>query len=168
MRMTGDLGLDAVIICASSRTKSIANDAMKMCRKQGRVVAVGIVRMDLERMPFFLNELDFRFSRGHGPGARATTTTKSRGAISVRYVRWTEKRNMEEVARLMAEGRIRLDDIIGEVFPVEDAPEAYAKIMNGEMKSKSASLLGIQGLRNQGGPEKHKLCRGARPKRPGP
>ncbi|MBN2301070.1 MAG: bi-domain-containing oxidoreductase [Lentisphaerae bacterium] len=140
LMMTDGLGLDSVIICAASKDKSIANNAMKMCRKQGRVVAVGIVRMDLERMPFFVNELDFRFSRGHGPGARDDNYEIKGMDYPYGYVRWTEKRNMEEVARLMAEGRLSVTPLIGEVFSIDEAPVAYEKILSGQMQS-VASLI---------------------------
>ncbi len=140
LQLTGGRGLDAVVICASSGDRAVANDAMKMCRKQGRVVAVGIVKMDLERMPFFVNELDFRFSRGHGPGSRDESYEVKGIDYPYGYVRWTEKRNMEEVARLMALGKIRLDGLVGEVVPVDEAPQAYQKLSEGTLKGVAALI----------------------------
>jgi len=43
-------------------------------------------------------------------------------------VRWTEKRNMEAVLALQADGRIDLRDLVEEVVTVEDAAEAYDRL----------------------------------------
>lgn len=67
--ITEGQGADITMITASSSQPTIANQAMQMTRKQGRVTFIGIVNMDLERKPFFLNELDLCFSRAYGPGS---------------------------------------------------------------------------------------------------
>ena len=50
--------------------------------------------------------------------------TKCKDAITNRYVRWTEKRNMEEFLRLVALGRVDLQHYYS-WFVLEDAPHAY-------------------------------------------
>lgn len=144
MELTDGIGADAVIICASSKDKTIANQALKMSRKQGRVIAVGIVPMELERMPFFRNELDFRFSRGHGPGSYDESYEVKGIDYPIGYVRWTENRNMGEFLRLLSEKRIDVKPLIGEVFPIEKASEAYQRIQSGTMKS-IAALIRYEG-----------------------
>ncbi len=138
--LTGNFGADAVIICAASKDSLIANQAMKMSRKQGRVVFVGIVKMDLERMPFFRNELDLRFSRAYGPGSYDSDYDAGRIDYPKHYVRWTEKRNLEEFIQLMAEGRVKVNTLIGGVFQLDDAQKAYDSISDGSLL-KTAALL---------------------------
>jgi len=135
LRMTSGKGADATIICAVSKDPVVANNAMKMTRKQGRVVFVGIVKMDLERMPFFLNELDLAFSRAFGPGSYDEAYEKGRIEYPYQYVRWTEKRNLAEVIRLIEEERISIEPLIDCVHPLDEAQSAFDKIRSGNMES---------------------------------
>ncbi|MBN1227915.1 MAG: bi-domain-containing oxidoreductase [Deltaproteobacteria bacterium] len=140
LSMTGGFGADAVIVCAASKDPSIANQAMKMTRKQGRVVFVGIVNMDLERMPFFRNELDLRFSRAYGPGSYDAEYESGRIDYPQHYVRWTEQRNLAEFIRLLQEGRIQVQPMIGGIFPVGETQNAYDQLNNGTLPGISALL----------------------------
>ena len=135
LRMTSGKGADAAIICAVSKDPVIANNAMKMTRKQGRVVFIGIVKMDLERMPFFLNELDLAFSRAYGPGSYDEAYEKARIEYPYQYVRWTEKRNLAEVIRLVEEERIKIEPLIDSVHLLDEAQIAFDKIRSGNMES---------------------------------
>ncbi|MFC1524203.1 bi-domain-containing oxidoreductase [Thermodesulfobacteriota bacterium] len=139
--LTGGFGADAVIICAGSKEPIIANQAMKMSRKQGRVVFVGIVKMDLERMPFFRNELDLRFSRAYGPGSYDRDYDTGRIDYPQHYIRWTEERNLAEFLRLIREGRVNVQPLIGGTFPVEQAQEAFDKVTQGSLETGIAALL---------------------------
>jgi predicted dehydrogenase/threonine dehydrogenase-like Zn-dependent dehydrogenase len=140
LSMTGGFGADAVIICAASKDPTIANQAMKMSRKQGRVVFVGIVKMDMERMPFFRNELDLRFSRAYGPGSYDAEYESGRIDYPQHYVRWTEQRNLAEFLRLLQEDRVRVQPMIGGIFPVEEAQKAYDQLNDGTLPGISALL----------------------------
>jgi len=142
---SGGFGADTVIICASSNDPVVANQAMKMCRKQGKVVFVGIVKMDLERMPFFRNELDLRFSRAYGPGSYDRAYETGRIDYPQHYVRWTEERNLEEFLQLMSEGRVQVDLFSRDNFAVEKAQEAYDAIARGSV----AVVLEYPGARDQ-------------------
>jgi predicted dehydrogenase/threonine dehydrogenase-like Zn-dependent dehydrogenase len=135
LRITNGKGADSTIICAFSKEPVIANNAMKMTRKQGRVVFVGLVKMDLERMPFFVNELDLSFSRAYGPGSYDSAYEKGRVDYPYHYVRWTEKRNLEEVIRLIKDDRIKIEPLIDSVFPLDEVQAAFDKIKAGDMKS---------------------------------
>ena len=133
-------GADRVIICAASKESTIANQAMQMCRKQGRVVAVGIVKMDLERMPFFRNELDFVFSRAYGPGSYNDDYEKGRTDFPYEYVRWTEQRNLAEFIRLVEEKRINIEPLIDRDFSLDEVQGAFDQIKAGKLK-KVAALI---------------------------
>jgi len=135
LRITGGKGADRTVVCAVSQDPSIANNAMKMTRKQGRVVFIGVVKMDLERMPFFLNELDIVFSRAYGPGSYDDSYEKGRTTYPYAYVRWDEKRNLSEVLRLMEDGRLQVGPLIDAILPLEEAQTAIDRIRSGQMKS---------------------------------
>ncbi len=145
LRITQGKGADATLICAYSTKPDLANNAMKMTRKQGRVVFVGLVKMDLERKPFFLNELDLSFSRAYGPGSYDAAYEDGRVEYPYHYVRWTEKRNLEEVLRLIADQKLHLDPLIDSVMPLDQVQQAFEKIQSGNMKS-VAMVLSYPGL----------------------
>ena len=133
MNLTGGYGADKVIICAASKDASIANQAMKMARKQGVVVFVGIVKMDLERMPFFRNELDIRFSRAYGPGVMEPAYEKGSVDYPRHYIPWTQQRNLAEFLRLISVGKLAVGSMIGGIFDVDDAQTAYKKLFDGSL-----------------------------------
>ena len=135
MRITGGKGVDKTLICAVSKNPEIANNAMKMTRKQGKVVFVGIVKMDLERKPFFLNELDLSFSRAYGPGSYDEAYETGRIEYPYHYVRWTEKQNLAEIMRLMEDNKLNVENLIDSVYPLENAQNAFDKIRSGDMNS---------------------------------
>jgi len=135
LRITGGKGADRTVICAVSKDTAIANNAMKMTRKQGKVTFIGIVKMDLERMPFFLNELDLSFSRAYGPGSYDDAYEKGRVDYPYQYVRWTEHRNLDEVIRLIEDKKIDIKPLIDATFPLEEAQQAIDRLRRGEMKS---------------------------------
>lgn len=145
LRITGGKGTDRTIICAVSKDPDIANNAMKMTRKQGRVTFIGIVNLDLERMPFFLNELDLSFSRAYGPGSYDDTYEKGRVDYPYQYVRWTEQRNLDEIIRLIADEKISVKPLIEDTLSLEEAQTAFDRIKTGQMKS-VAMLLSYPGV----------------------
>src|SRR5262249_28461800 len=56
---TGGLGADAVIVTAATPDHELISQAMKACRKKGRVVLVGDVGLNLKRVDMYAKELDF-------------------------------------------------------------------------------------------------------------
>ncbi len=131
--LSGGYGADCVIICTASSKPDIANQAMKMARKQGKVVFVGLVKMDLERMPFFQGELDLRFSRAYGPGVMDPDYEAGRLEYPRQFVRWTQRDNLAEFLRLIEQKRIDVDPLIGGAFDVNDAQQAYDQLYSGEL-----------------------------------
>lgn len=140
LALTDAKGADSTLICAVSSDPVIANNSMKLTRKQGKVVFVGIVKMELERKPFFLNELDLRFSRAYGPGSYDDAYERGRIDYPYEFVRWTEKRNLEEVIRLMSTGHLNMAPLIDKVYPVAEAQAAFDSLTDGSMKSVAALL----------------------------
>src|SRR5206468_6841041 len=67
-RVTRGLLADAVLVCAQSSAPEVANLAMRLCRRKGRVVIIGDVRLDLDRSLMYEKELDLLISTSYGPG----------------------------------------------------------------------------------------------------
>jgi predicted dehydrogenase len=125
---TGKNGVDATIICASSDSPEIINSSMEITRRQGRVVVVGYVKLDIHPKNFLYNEIDLRYSRAYGPGSYHASYEKGRVDYPFGYVRWTEKRNLEEFIRLVAIGAVNPEPLIAGVYPVESAQEPFDAI----------------------------------------
>ena len=70
-------------------------------------------------------ELDFLISTSYGPGRYDPVYEEEGHDYPIGYVRWTENRNMEEYLRLLADGRVSLDGLGEETFPVDRRREAY-------------------------------------------
>ena len=125
------VGLDAVIITASTSSNKPVEDALNFVRERGRVVVVGSVGMNIPREPFYEKEGDFLISRSYGPGRYDIRYEEKGQDYPIAYVRWTERRNMQAVLNMMAEGRLRIKPLITHRFPVDRAEEAYSVIKEG-------------------------------------
>lgn len=129
MKLTGNIGADAVLIYAASASSSIVNEAMQMVRKKGRVVVIGAVGMDINRSPFYEKEVDFTISSSYGPG-RYDDDYEIKGIdYPVAFVRWTENRNMQSFLWLLENKMINVENLITDEFDIGDAVKAYEKIL---------------------------------------
>lgn len=127
-------GVDAVIITAATQSDAIVQQAMELARKKGRVVVVGAVGLGLKRSPFYEKELDFLISSSYGPGRYDGHYEQEGVDYPYAYVRWTENRNMAEYLRLVGEGKLRLDAILEQEYPLEQATQAYQALQTAEVK----------------------------------
>ena len=134
-KYTDNFGVDAVIISAAASNDDIIDQSMKMCRKKGRVVLVGSVSLNFSREDFYKKEIDFLISTSYGPGRYDARYEEEGQDYPYPYVRWTENRNMIEYLRLIEEGNINLADFIDDRFSVSEAPQAYADLKSGVLKS---------------------------------
>lgn len=126
--LTGDHGVDATIITASSTSDAIVQQAMELTRKKGRVVVVGAVGLNLKRSPFYEKEIDFLISCSYGPGRYDERYEKKGQDYPYAYVRWTENRNMQEYLQLIAEGKVNLASILEREYSFDLAQQAYDDI----------------------------------------
>jgi predicted dehydrogenase/threonine dehydrogenase-like Zn-dependent dehydrogenase len=137
---TGKYGVDATIICASSGSSAIINDAMEITRRQGRVVLVGYVKLDIHPKNFLYREIDLRYSRAYGPGSYDASYEKGRVEYPFGYVRWSERRNLQEFIRLLEVGDVAPEPLIGGEYPVDRAQEAFDAIRDGTLPGIAALL----------------------------
>ncbi len=127
-RVTSGLLADAVLVCAATKGSEAVNLAMRLCRKKGRVVLVGDVGLDLDRSLMYEKELDLLISTSYGPGRYDPSYEEKGIDYPAPYVRWTENRNLGAFLALVADGRVRVGALTDRVFPLADAPAAYAAI----------------------------------------
>jgi predicted dehydrogenase len=141
LEATGGVGVDAVVVTAAAPSNEPLLTGVTITRDRGTVILVGDVPIDLPRGPLYEKELSFRVSRSYGPG-RYDREYEERGLdYPIGYVRWTEKRNMEAILALQASGRLRLDDLVDEVIPVEEAARAYERLVAPSDERPQAALL---------------------------
>jgi len=130
LTLTGGLGVDAVIIAASTSSLDPINFAGAIARKKGRVVVVGGIPTGFDRDPhYYRKELDLRMSCSYGPGRYDPAYEEQGQDYPPAFVRWTEKRNMEAFQALVHSGRVDLSHLTTHEFPFENAPRAYQTIL---------------------------------------
>jgi threonine dehydrogenase-like Zn-dependent dehydrogenase len=127
---TEGYGADAAVICTASNTSEPVEQAAEALRDRGRLIGVGITRMDLPWRTFYEKELDVRFSRSYGPGRYDPSYEWAACDYPVGYVRWTEQRNFEACLELMARGRINLEAITTRRAPFVHAPKVYQDLLD--------------------------------------
>jgi predicted dehydrogenase/threonine dehydrogenase-like Zn-dependent dehydrogenase len=129
---TGGTGADRVVLCATGRDPALVNQAMRMCRKHGRLTLLGIVPLELERMPFFNGELDVVFSRAAGPGAMEEDWLRG-DSYPPDLVRWDARANLAAFLDLLAGGRVAVAPLVGATFGVSDAQSAFDVLASGDL-----------------------------------
>ncbi|CAN2039492.1 Dehydrogenase [Candidatus Magnetomoraceae bacterium gMMP-15] len=131
-------GVDGVLITAATKSSEPVHQAAQMCRKQGRIVLVGVTGLELNRADFYEKELSFQVSCSYGPGRYDTEYEEKGHDYPIGFVRWTEQRNFEAVLELMASEKLNVKPLITHRFAFEKAEEAYEFISENK-----ESYLGI-------------------------
>jgi predicted dehydrogenase len=136
--LTNGLGADCVIVAAASKSSAPCKLALDICRDRGKIVIVGAVEMEFPWSEMYMKEIKLLMSRAYGPGSYDPEYEVRGRDYPIAYVRWTEKRNMEEFLRLVAQKRIDIQSLITHEFSLEDAPQAYRTVMD-----PAANSLGV-------------------------
>jgi predicted dehydrogenase len=128
---TDGVGMDAVIVAAATDSNDPIELAGEICRDRGVVSMVGAVKMDIPRKVYYEKELQLRLSRSYGPGRYDPEYEEGGRDYPIGYVRWTERRNMQEFLRLVSTGQVTPSRLTTHEFPIDQAERAYA-IVTGE------------------------------------
>jgi predicted dehydrogenase/threonine dehydrogenase-like Zn-dependent dehydrogenase len=130
IKISNGYGVDGVIFTAATDNPEVISSAFKMCKRKGKVILVGVAGDKINRQDLYAKELDFLISTSYGPG-RYDDNYELKGIdYPYAYVRWTENRNMEEYLRLLSSDRIQIDDIIENIYEIENAKKAYRELQN--------------------------------------
>jgi len=133
-------GVDSVIITAGTSSLDPVEFAGKVCRNRGKVVIVGAVPTGFSRKNYYRKELSLLMSTSYGPG-RYDANYEDKGIdYPIGYVRWTENRNMQAFADLLATNSLDIENLITHRFSFDEARSAYDLIVDQE-KSKMGVLL---------------------------
>ncbi len=133
-------GADAVLITAATSSNQPVELAGEISRLKGRVVAVGMVGLDVPRNLYFKRELSLTVSMSYGPG-RYDPEYEERGHdYPFAYVRWTENRNIEAFLDLVAAGRVNVARLVTHRFSIEDGERAY-QLIGGETNEPYLGIL---------------------------
>lgn len=133
--LTNNVGADAVIITAATKSSDPVRYAAEMCRQRGRIILVGVTGLELSRDEFFKKELTFQVSASYGPGRYDPSYEEKGNDYPIGFVRWTEQRNFQAVLDLMARGRLDFSAMVSHEFSVEDAAAAYDVITSNQPSS---------------------------------
>jgi threonine dehydrogenase-like Zn-dependent dehydrogenase len=130
MEATGGKGAQ-VILEATGNTRVIPQ-AFKMTAFGGRVVCVGVME---EPYPMALHkdfiQRELSLIAAFQPFCPTVDTI---------YWHWTQQANRELLLELMAQGKLRVEEMITHRFPANQAPAAYEKIRVGDTEMLGAIL----------------------------
>lgn len=130
-KFSRQMGVDGVIITASTSSNEPIHQAAQMCRKRGRIILVGVTGLELSRTDFYEKELTFQVSCSYGPGRYDPNYEQKGQDYPLGFVRWTEQRNFQAVLDILAQGKISTSQLISHRFSIEEAPQAYSVLTSG-------------------------------------
>jgi predicted dehydrogenase/threonine dehydrogenase-like Zn-dependent dehydrogenase len=138
---TSGYGADAVIITAASKDRSLVDQAIQLCRSKGRIVVVGTTDIHPDRNELWLKEIELVVSRAAGPGSLDPLYEIEGVDLPIGEVRWTQKRNLQEFLRLIAEKHIDVQPLITHRHTIEQAEDVYAQFVAGQLVQPIGVLL---------------------------
>ncbi|MBN1956147.1 MAG: bi-domain-containing oxidoreductase [Anaerolineae bacterium] len=141
LAFTGGLGADAVLLCMGGESARPIQQALELIRERGRLVVVGTPLLNIPRGPFYQKEVELRIARSYGPGRYDPAYEEEGQDYPAGYIRWTERRNMAEFLRLVAEKRVDVASLVTHRFPFAQAEQAYKTAMEGGSGSLGVVLL---------------------------
>ncbi|MEW5807008.1 MAG: bi-domain-containing oxidoreductase [Acidobacteriota bacterium] len=125
-------GFDSIIIMAATESNEPLELASEIARERARIIAAGLVGLDIPRKVFFEKELELVVSRAWGPGVFDPLYIDKNRDYPYSYVRWTAKRNMEEFIAQIASGGVSVRSLLSHRFSIDRALEAYDLILKGK------------------------------------
>ena len=139
--VTAGQGADAVIITAASKDSGPVNQAVQLCRQRGRIVVVGTADIHPDRNELWLKEVELVVSKAAGPGSLDPLYELEGVDLPIGDVRWTQKRNLEEFLRLLADRKVDVQALITHRFKIGNAQDAYAQFIAGQLAGPIGVLL---------------------------
>jgi predicted dehydrogenase len=138
---TSGNGADAVIITAASKDRGPVDQAIQLSRVKGRIVVVGTADIHPDRNELWLKEIELVVSKAAGPGSLDPLYEVEGIDLPIGDVRWTQKRNLEEFLRLLADKKVDVQALITHRFSIAQAEEAYAQFIAGKLIQPIGVLL---------------------------
>ena len=133
-------GVDAAVICTATESNTPIEQAAESLRDRGRLVDVGITRIELPWRLFYEKELDVRFSRSYGPGRYDPGYEWAGNDYPIGHVRWTEQRNFQACLHLMARGQLNLHGLTTRHVAFAEAVGVYGELLRGPARDAGVVL----------------------------
>src|SRR5256884_136605 len=133
-------GADACIIAAATASDQPVELAAEISRLKGRVVAVGMVGMNVPRNAYYQRELTLKVSMSYGPGRHDPDYEERGHDYPLAYVRWTEGRNIEAFLDQLVAKSVNVKRLITHRFPIEEAHHAY-QLLSGTTNEKYLGVV---------------------------
>ena len=138
---TAGYGADAVIITAASKDRSLVDQSIQLCRSKGRIVIVGTTDIHPDRNELWLKEIELVVSRAAGPGSLDPLYELEGVDLPIGEVRWTQKRNLQEFLRLIADKKVDVLSLVTHRYSIEQAENVYAQFVAGQLVQPIGVLL---------------------------
>jgi len=122
-------GADCVLLAAGALPPTVFALAARIARDRGRVINIGMNRLEMPWKAYYEKELEIRYSRSYGPGRYDPRYEEQGQDYPIGYVRWTENRNMEAFLDLVASGRVNVRPLITGCFPFSQAETVYKEMV---------------------------------------
>jgi predicted dehydrogenase len=131
LQWSGGRGADGVIVAASSAGSEPMLQAVRLCRKRGRVVQVGVTGVEMKRPELYEKEITLQVSCSYGPGRYDESYEQEGHDYPYAFVRWTEQRNFTAVLNLISAGKLDVSHLVSHRFDFENALQAYEVVGGG-------------------------------------
>ncbi|SVC80749.1 uncharacterized protein METZ01_LOCUS333603, partial [marine metagenome] len=144
IRFSEGLGLDSVIIFASTKSDEPLRQAASICRERGTIVASGLVGLNVPRDLFFEKELNLVIPKGWGPDVSESVSSRGLQYGFTPQYRWSGEQNVHTFLDLLREGSVNVKALISSQFPFDEADRAYDRILRGEIGSNIGIVLNYE------------------------
>ena len=127
---TKNIGVDGVLITASTKSSDPIDLAAKVSRIRGRIVLVGVTGLEIRRDLFYKKELTFQVSCSYGPGRYDPNYEELGNDYPIGFVRWTQQRNFEAIINSFSSGMLKTESLISTYFELNEVKKAYEYLLN--------------------------------------
>jgi threonine dehydrogenase-like Zn-dependent dehydrogenase len=125
MERTDGFGADSAVLSLVSESSDPVNQALRLTRRGGTVVGVGVFGMSLERGAVF--DRTYVHAIAFGAGRYDPWYEEGNVDYPIQHARWTENRTMAYFLRLLAEGSVSVAGM-AETYPLDQVEMAYARL----------------------------------------
>lgn len=130
---THGYGMDAGFICFGGEATDALDTLIDVAKRapdgheMGRIVVIGGAEIT-KSFPVPVGNMDIRAASRTGPGYKDEEYERGHAYPST-IVEWTTRRNLEEIVRLLARERLRVEPLITDRYHHENIAEAYEGIV---------------------------------------
>ena len=122
-------GFDGTFICSANSSEPFSL-AVEHTRYNGKIVLVGTGNIEFDRNEMWRKEIEFLVSKAAGFGNRWDSLKNFYNEPDKHIIRWTQKRNVEELIRLIVSKKINCKELISEEHSIKDAITAYQNLID--------------------------------------